>query len=140
MLANQPDDGPIIRGHHLATPVPRRRAKPYISKNRFDPRSSEDVSPAVVEFGCAMIAYLSRWRCRAWTCGQVLDVLVELGYVNSDRNFEACVHAFTLAVEKLKRGRIVRRNSKRIRVPNRFPTWSEVLAVAIKCGWSRAAI
>ncbi|CEF49315.1 unnamed protein product [uncultured bacterium] len=53
------------------------------------------------------------------TCGEVVDVLMGLGYRNAKRDFKECVYRFTLAVEHLK---------QKGRRP--FPTWGEILHVA----------
>src|SRR5262249_10293013 len=95
-------------------------------KNRFVSGDGAELSAAEVAFGATMHRYLGRRVKAGWTCGEVLDVLMSLGYCNAERDFEACVHRFTLAVEQFK---------QKGRRP--FPAWREVLAVAAECGWRR---
>lgn len=96
-------------------------------KNRFDSRDGADVSPEAKAFGAAMRKYLAGRS--SWTCGEVIDVLMGLGYVNAERDFEVCVHRFTVALDYFKRGGRKKKNRRP------FPTWSEVLQVAARVGW-----
>lgn len=102
---------------------PRPSLTRIMDKNRFDGKSSEELTPAEIEFGKAMADYLGRWSKAEWMCGEVLDVLATLGYVNQERNFEVCVRKFTNAIRAVK----LRKHA--------FPTWSEVLKAAALQGW-----
>jgi len=87
----------------------------------------KDLTKEDTDFGAAMHRYLAQRRRSAWTCGEVLDVLLDLGYVNATRDFQMCVQRFTTAIEAFKRG------TKKTR--RKFLSWSEVRAVAATCGW-----
>jgi len=70
-----------------------------MTRTRFVPISSDDLMPDEIAFGAAMQAYLARWGSfGGWTCGQVLDVLMDLGLDNPQPNFEICAHSFTTAI------------------------------------------
>jgi hypothetical protein len=108
----------------------RSSKRRIMTKNRFDGRHCPDITPDVVQFGEAMHVYLKRKGELAWTPGEVLDVLCDLGYKHAERDFRVCVHKFANSIARLKRG-----TPRRARRP--FPTWSEVLAEAILLGWYR---
>jgi hypothetical protein len=110
----------------------RLRARPaqLAQKNRFATKGAEGLDPEAVRFGAAMQTYLGSRYKAGWTCGEVLDVMMSLGWKNLERDFEVNVHALTTAIALLKRG-----TSRRTR--RRFPTFSEVLAAAASLGWYR---
>jgi hypothetical protein len=102
----------------------RARPKGRMGKNRFDGKDSENLNADEIAFGAAMQTYLGG---RAdWTCREVLGVLISLGYVNSQRNFEINVQKLTTAITDLKR-----------KTHRMFPSFSEVLKVAVRQGWHR---
>lgn len=97
------------------------------SRLRFDPVSALELTAEDVAFGAAMHKYLAKYKLVMPTCGEVLDVLMDLGYANAEKDFGKCVQDFTMAVHAYK---------KRQRRP--FPTWSEVLGIAKDLGWKEA--
>lgn len=109
---------------------PTVRPKLLVTENRFASKAGHELTEIEIEFGAAMARYLERWGSAGWTCGQVLDVLLSLGYRNPERDFDICVCQFTSAIFTLKRGG--RRKDRRP-----FPTWGEVLRIAMRCGWYR---
>jgi hypothetical protein len=117
--------------------VKKLRAHPaqLMTKNRFDGKDSENLTIEQVKFGRAMKDYLRKLTPPRsdWTSAEVLDVLMILGYRNHERNYELNVHRFTLAIEVLKNGSGDAKERKRTR--RLFPSFGEVLYVAMREGW-----
>ena len=106
----------------------RLRARPEQINERYRfGRQRRTKQWAAARFAAAMRRYLERWNCRGWTCGEVLDVLTELGYRSPEPDFEISVHEFTVAIAALKREK------------KRNPSCLEVLRVAMRKGWRAAA-
>lgn len=103
-----------------------RRRRGLMTKNRFDGRHDPELSEAAQQFGSAMTAYL-HGRGPRYTGGEVLDVLYTLGYRHPDEH------------EWLKRVDSMTRALARLRRMRRFPTFSEVLALALRLDWRRSA-
>lgn len=93
--------------------------------NRFYSGHSEDLTPEAVAFGAAMQKYLIIRRKVGWKCGEVLDVMMDLGYVHPNRKFEILVQQFTDAITRFKKKKY------------RFPSWQELLTVAEILGWKK---
>lgn len=99
-------------------------AKPEMicEENRFNSMAGADLPADAVAFGAAMRKYLNGRP--AWACGEVCDVLLSLGYANPEKDFQVCVHQFTVALDEFKR------QTRKI-----FPTWTDVLSIARRCDW-----
>lgn len=100
---------------------PRRRIK--VTKNRFDPKSAEELTQADVEFGVAIRRYLADRKQIGFTSTTVFRVLINLGYFHEDfRPWFQSFEARFAGLMKDRRG---------------APTCSEVLACALANGMAR---
>ncbi len=112
----------------MATQKPKGRGcvgpTKIASRLRFDAGAGSDLTTAEIAFGAAMSRYKARWKIINPTCAEILDVMMDLGYVNDERNFETCIVNFAHAMHAYKKIK-------------RFPTWSEALSVALSMGWRK---
>lgn len=95
---------------------------------RFDhssPRSAF-LNSEEMAFGAAIHTFLARHRKAAPTCGEICDLLCDLGYDPPNRMFSVCVVTFQAELHAYKK-----------LTGKAFPTWSEVLGVAKAVGWSK---
>lgn len=58
----------------------------------------KDSTPKLEFFISALKKYSPPRNKHAWTCAEILDVLMDMGYRNEERNFQICVHQFAVAV------------------------------------------
>lgn len=94
---------------------------------RFDDSESPNESPEATQFRAAMKSFLDSRRRVSCTCGEILDTLVSIGYLNAKKDFLVNVQELAAAIGELKR-----------RLKRRQPTWTEVLEILQSLGWQKA--
>lgn len=123
---------PLVRARFPPRDPKMLRAKPeQIAAQHSFAGSRKLLTPAEEAFAEEVACYLDDGRPEGsgWTCAELLDVLVMLGYVPIERNFEVSVHRYVLALAQLRRAK----GGKRVNA-------AEALAAAEMLGWSKRLV